>query len=112
MADKNEIEEDPARAPRSRVWRALHRCREFGAWFRVKTDGALVERRHARQDHLSRLRAPDHGDGGAHHLSTIFLPVASLRGRSAVDYSSEPDTGRVSIDEAGGGTLLTIVESG
>jgi len=30
------------RAPRSRVWRALTNADEFGAWFRVKLEGAFA----------------------------------------------------------------------
>ena len=30
------------RAPQSRVWRALTRTEEFGAWFQVKLDGAFT----------------------------------------------------------------------
>jgi len=31
------------RAPRARVWRALTNAAEFGAWFRVKLEGAFAE---------------------------------------------------------------------
>ena len=44
MADKDRIEKKIVlRAPRSRVWRAIANAEEFGAWFRVKFEGAFVE---------------------------------------------------------------------
>ncbi len=44
------------RAPRARVWRALTNAAEFGAWFRVKLEGAFTEGRWIR----GRLAIPDY----------------------------------------------------
>src|SRR5262245_58037649 len=45
MASTDRIEKKiQLRAPRSRVWRALTRAEEFGAWFRVKLEGEFAER--------------------------------------------------------------------
>ncbi|HEX8625150.1 MAG TPA: SRPBCC family protein [Allosphingosinicella sp.] len=103
-------------APVERVWRALTDHEEFGAWFRVKLDGpfALGE--------VSRGRITY---AGYEHLKWEARVVAMEAPRlfaftwhpyavdSDRDYSAEPQT-RVEfrLEPAGGGTNLTVVESG
>ena len=104
------------RAPRSRVWRAITNAEEFGAWFRVKLDGAFAEGATVR----GKITYP-----GYEHLTMEMLverleperyfayrwhPYAIDPG---VDYSPEPTTlVEFRLEEANGGTVLTIVESG
>jgi uncharacterized protein YndB with AHSA1/START domain len=103
------------RAPRARVWRALTDAKEFGTWFRVELDGAFVEGAAVR-GHITHP--------GYEHLTMEVLVerieperLFSYRWHPyaidpAVDYSSEPTTlVEFRLEEAEGGTLLTITES-
>ena len=104
------------RAPRSRVWRAIATAEEFGAWFRMKLDGAFAEGATIR----GRITHP-----GYEHL-TVEMLVERIEPERyfsyrwhpyaidlAVDYSAEPTTlVEFILDEAEGGTAVTIVESG
>jgi uncharacterized protein YndB with AHSA1/START domain len=105
------------RAPRSRVWRALTDAKEFGSWFGVQLE--------------SEFRPKSMVSGritikGFDHL-TFQIEIESLEPETYfayrwhphavdpdVDYSAEPTT-LVEFrleDQAGGGTSLTVVESG
>ena len=102
--------------PRSRVWRALTEYTQFNQWFGVSlttpfTPGAAVN---------GKL-----GAGKYEHL-TITIWIESMEPErlfsfrwhpyaleEGVDYSVEPTTlVTFTLDEAGAGTRLTIVESG
>lgn len=118
MAETDRIEKTVVlRAPRSRVWRAIADAQEFGKWFGVKLEGAFQP------------GAPISGKityPGYEHL-TMDMEVERIEPEKyfsyrwhpyaidpAVDYSKEPTT-LVEFrleDDAGGGTRLTIVESG
>jgi len=104
------------RAPRSRVWRAISNAQEFGVWFLVKLDGPFVQ------------GAPIKGQiahPGYEHL-TMELKIERIQPESylayrwhpyavdpAIDYDTEPTTlVEFHLEDADGGTLLTIVESG
>jgi uncharacterized protein YndB with AHSA1/START domain len=104
------------RAPRARVWRAITDAAEFGAWFRAKLEGPFV----AGERVTGRITYP-----GYEHL-TFEVTVERMDPErlfsfrwhpNAVDpkrdYSKEPTT-RVEfrLEEAPGGTMLTLVESG
>ena len=104
--------------PRARVWRALTDAEQFGQ---------LVRRRcwRARSRRARRARGRITHPGYEHVTLEItvekmeperllLLPLAPVRRRpQAVDYSAEPTTLVVfSLEEADGGTLLTVVESG
>ncbi len=117
MSDTNRIEKRIIlRAPRSRVWRAITAAEEFGKWFGVKLDGGFVEGAPIR----GKITHP-----GYEHL-TMELQVERIEPERyfayrwhpyaidpTVDYSSEPMTlVEFQLDEADGGTLLTIIESG
>jgi len=104
------------RAPRSRVWRAIATAEEFGAWFGVKLEGPFAEGATVR----GKITHP-----GYEHLTMEMLveriePERYFAYRwhpyaidTAVDYTSEPTTlVEFRLDDADGGTVLTIVESG
>jgi len=103
-------------APRDRVWRAISDVREFNEWFRVGltspfAPGAVVS---------GQITYP-----GYEHLTiTAWVETIEPQRRFAfrwhpgaiepgVDYTSEPTTlVTFTLDDADGGTRLTIVESG
>ena len=104
------------KAPVSRVWKALTDYREFGAWFRVKLEGPFVAGKasagqitypgyeHVRMQVIVQKIEPER------LFSFTWHPYAVEPG---VDYSREPTTlVEFTLDEANGGTVLTIVESG
>jgi uncharacterized protein YndB with AHSA1/START domain len=105
------------RAPRSRVWRAIHDRTEFGTWFRVRLPpgtfaaGETVNGNitHPGYEHLT--MSIDVVDvEPEHRLSYRWHPYAI---DPNVDYSSEPTTlVTFTLEEAAEGTRLTIVESG
>ena len=104
------------RAPRARVWRALTDAREFGEWFRVKLEGTFAEGAVTR----GKITYP-----GYEHL-TMEMQVERIEPERYfafrwhpyavdpnVDFSSEPTTlVEFRLEEADGGTILTVVESG
>jgi uncharacterized protein YndB with AHSA1/START domain len=104
------------KAPKARVWRALTDAAEFGAWFRVKLDGPFV----AGARTTGRITYP-----GYEHL-TVDLQVVRMDAERvfayrwhpyavdpAADYSQEPTTlVEFRLEDAEGGTLLRLVESG
>ena len=104
------------RVPRARVWRALTDAAEFGAWFRVKLAGAFAVGRRV----TGRITYP-----GYEHV-TMEVTVERMDAERLfsfrwhpyavdpkVDYSAEPTTlVEFRLEEAEGGTLLTVTESG
>jgi uncharacterized protein YndB with AHSA1/START domain len=104
------------RAARSRVWRALTDADEFGTWFRVVLEGPFV----AGQTVRGRITHP-----GYEHV-TMEMQVERIEPERlfsyrwhpyavepGVDYSAEPTTlVEFRLEEAAGGTRLTVVESG
>jgi uncharacterized protein YndB with AHSA1/START domain len=114
----NQIEKHiQLRAPRSRVWRALTNSEEFGAWFGAKLTGPF----RAKSSVSGPITIP-----GFQHV-TLQLEIDRIEPESYfsyrwhpyavdpnVDYSSEATT-LVEFhlkDAPGGGTALTVVESG
>jgi uncharacterized protein YndB with AHSA1/START domain len=104
------------RAPRTRVWRAITNAEEFGTWFRIKLDGAFA----AGSEVRGKITSP-----GYDHLTVDMLveridPERYFSYRwhpypidPKVDYSAEPTTlVEFKLEEAEGGTAVTIVESG
>lgn len=104
------------RAPRSRVWRAITTAREFGSWFRVNlerefAEGATIRGKithpgyeHVTMEMLIERMEPER------YFSYRWHPYAV---DPAMDYSAEPTTlVEFSLEDADGGTDLTIVESG
>ena len=103
-------------AAKARVWRALSDSTEFGEWFRLKLEGPFREGTTVR----GRITHP-----GYEHV-TVELQVEKVEPEryfayrwhpyaidTKVDYSAEPTTlVEFQLEEAKGGTLLTITESG
>jgi uncharacterized protein YndB with AHSA1/START domain len=104
------------RRPKSRVWRALTDAKEFGAWFGVNLEGAFAVGKPIR----GKITYP-----GYEHV-TMEVTVERMDAEKLfsyrwhpyaidpkVDYSSEPTTlVEFRLEDAAGGTRLTIVESG
>ena len=104
------------KAPRSRVWRSLTKAEEFGTWFRAIFTGTFAEGAVLR----AQITYP-----GYEHLTMEIRIVRMEPERyfafrwhpSAVDlskdYSHEPTTlVEFTLEDAPGGTKLTVVESG
>jgi len=117
MTDSNRIEKKILlRAPKARVWRALTNAQEFGTWFRVNFEGPFEVGRSVK----GRITYP----GKEHLLMEITVErmdsedVFAYRWHPyavdpAVDYSKEPTTlVEFHLEDAPGGTMLTISESG
>jgi uncharacterized protein YndB with AHSA1/START domain len=103
-------------APRSRVWRALTSVDEFNAWFGVKLEGVFAEGKkvrgnitHPQYSHLVMEIEIARVDP-ERHFSYRWHPYAI---DPNVDYSNEtPTLVSFDLEDADGGTMLTIVESG
>ena len=99
------------RAPRSRVWRAISDAKEFGTWFRLTLDGAFAEGKTLRGSH-DRFKVEIHVERiePERYFSYRWHPYPS---DAEADYSAEPMTlVEFTLEDAEGGTALTIVESG
>jgi uncharacterized protein YndB with AHSA1/START domain len=106
------------RAPRARVWRAIATATEFGAWFGMKLEGVFAARAAVRgrltipgYDHLT-LEMQVERIEAEHYFAYRWHPYAI---DPKVDYSTEPTTlVEFHLEEiaGGGGTAVTIVESG
>jgi len=115
------------RAPRKRVWRALADSTEFGYWFGIKFNGPFVAGASMRgvivpsgaNAHLAEAQKQYEGlpfDITIEQIEPERLfsfrwhPHAVER---TVDYSAEPTTLVVfTLEDAPGGVMLTVVESG
>lgn len=104
------------RAPPARVWQALTDAQEFGAWFRVKleTGFAVGQRAQGRitypgYEHLKFEATVERME--AERLLALRWHPAAVEPK--VDYGQEPSTlVEFRLEEADGGTLLTVTESG
>lgn len=104
-------------APRSRVWQALSRAEEFGAWFGVSLAGQSFEAGRSVRGHITE-------PGYEHVVFEVVVeriePERLLSWRwhphaieKDTDYSQEPTTLVVfELREVPGGTELTVTESG
>jgi uncharacterized protein YndB with AHSA1/START domain len=103
-------------AKRSRVWRAISDAGEFGTWFGMKLDrpftaGATV---------LGRLTIPNYEHVSLEIRVERIEPEGYFSYRwhpgaidPEIDYSAEPTTlVEFRLEETGGGTAITITESG
>jgi uncharacterized protein YndB with AHSA1/START domain len=115
------------RAPRSRVWRAISDSKEFGAWFGLTVDGPFVpgaaftaKSAQTKVDpEVAKSQKPYEGMPFEIIIDRVeperlfsfkWHPFAVEKD---VDYSSEPHTlVTFELEEAPGGTHLTITESG
>jgi uncharacterized protein YndB with AHSA1/START domain len=115
------------RAPRERVWRAISDSSQFGSWFGVEFEGPFVagSRMIGRivpttvDAEVARSQKPYEGTPFEITVDRIEPQrLFSCRWHpyavdAAVDYSKEPTTLVVfELEEASGGTMLTITESG
>jgi uncharacterized protein YndB with AHSA1/START domain len=104
------------RAPRSRVWRALTDSKQFGTWFQAAfadpfRPGTPVKGRitYPGYEHLA-IELTIESMEPEHRFSYRWHPNAV---DPAHDYSREPMTLVVfTLEDAEGGTQLTVVESG
>ena len=103
-------------APRSRVWRALTEVKQFNAWFGVTLETPFSPG--AEVSGLIRIRGFENvkmtiwieSMEAERFFSFRWHPYAI---ESGVDYSVEPTTlVTFTLEDAGAGTQLTIVESG
>jgi uncharacterized protein YndB with AHSA1/START domain len=117
MTETDRIEKSVVlQAPRSRVWRAISNAKEFGEWFRVKLEGAFAEGVTVR----GKIAIPGYEHMTMEMLIERIEPEKYFAYRwhpyaidAKVDYSQEPTTlVEFRLEEAKGGTSLTIVESG
>ena len=117
MSESDRIEKKVLlRAPKARVWRALTNADEFGTWFRVAMEGPFEVGRVAK-GHITH-------PGYEHLVMEVTVErmdpedVFAFRWHPyavdpAVDYSKEPTTlVEFRLEDAPGGTMLTVVESG
>lgn len=106
------------RASRSRVWRAIANAQEFGTWFGIKFEGVFAAGATVRgrltipkYDHLT-LEMQIERIEPERYFSYRWHPYAI---DPRVDYSTEPTTlVEFHLEEiaGGGGTAVTILESG
>ena len=115
------------RATRERVWKAISEADQFGAWFGVAFDGPFEKgaRLTGRivpttvDSDIAKLQEPHAGKPVEFSVDEIE-PMQRISFRwhpfavePGIDYSKEPTTFIVfDLQEAPGGTLLTISESG
>jgi uncharacterized protein YndB with AHSA1/START domain len=104
------------KASRARVWRALSNAEEFGNWFGVKLKGqsfAVGQRTRGQITHPGYEHLPFEvliERMEPERLLSWRWPLAPEEGS---EYSSEPTTQvTFTLEDAEGGTLLSVVESG
>jgi len=115
------------KAPRDRVWRAISDAKEFGSWFGVEFDGPFVAGARVTgkiaptkvDPKVAKMQEPYAGMQFDFTVDRIepqrffsfrWHPFAI---DPKVDYSNEPTTLVVfELEDAPGGTMLTITESG
>ncbi len=117
MTDTDKIEKELLlRAPKTRVWRALSDAEEFGSRFGMKMDGPFevghsvqARMKNPKYEHLSvefEIERMDPED----FFSYRWHPYAM---DANIDYSKEPTTlVEFQLEDAPGGTLLRVIESG
>lgn len=115
------------RAPRERVWRAISDAKQFGSWFGVEFDGPFAANKRVIgkivpttvDPEVAKLQEPHAGTAFEFAVDQIEPPrLFSFRWHpfavdAGVDYSKEQGTLVVfELEEASGGTILTLTESG
>jgi uncharacterized protein YndB with AHSA1/START domain len=115
------------RAPRDRVWSAISDAKQFGTWFGVELDGPFVAGAAIKgritptkvDPEVAKMQEPHTGKAFDITVDRIEPPkLFSFRWHPFaiepdVDYSKEPTTlVTFQLEEATGGTQLTITESG
>jgi uncharacterized protein YndB with AHSA1/START domain len=114
------------RAPRARIWRALTDFSEFGRWFGVTFDSPFVPGRTVRgvvvgttvDPAVAAAQQPYYGEPfeitieqmQPERLFSFRWHPSSEKG---IDYTTEPTTlVEFTLEEAAGGVMLTVTESG
>jgi len=115
------------RAPRQRIWRALTDSTEFGTWFGMKIDGPFQPGTSVRAAIVPTTVDAEVAAAQKPHAGKAFdLAVDRIEPERlfsfrwhphavepGVDYSAEPMTlVTFELEEAEGGILLTVTESG
>jgi uncharacterized protein YndB with AHSA1/START domain len=111
------------RAPRSRVWKALSTAGEFGAWFGVKLDGEFAEGRYLPGKIVSSSPDDPHEQYAGQDCDLWVERLEPERLFSYRWYACSPAEGErqedmpkslveFTLEDADGGTLLRIVETG
>jgi uncharacterized protein YndB with AHSA1/START domain len=117
------------RAPRARVWRALADSAEFGCWFGMRFDGPFAAGAHMRGVVAPTIVDPDPEvtkSRNQYEGAPIEIIVEKMEPERVfsfrwhphavdpeVDYSTEPTTlVEFVLEDAAGGVMLTITESG
>ena len=115
------------RAPRKRIWRALADSTEFGSWFGMRFDGPFAPGARMRGTiapttvNAEIAKAQKAHEGLAFEITIEKVDperLFSLRWHPyavepGVDYSAEPTTlVTFALEEAAGGVMLTVTESG
>ena len=109
------------RASRSRVWRALTDSAEFGAWFGIKFDAPFIP-----GTPITGVIAPVTEGQEKYKGMPFNMTIEKIEPEHLfsfrwhpfaidpnVDYSAEPTTLiEFKLEDAGGGTMLTVTESG
>jgi uncharacterized protein YndB with AHSA1/START domain len=109
-------------APRARVWRALTDAQEFGSWFGVRLDGPFVQGKSVQGRVVPTTADAEQAARQKAHEGVLFQlhverlepeRLFSFRWQRGRDYSAEPTTlVTFELEEADGGVLLTVTESG
>jgi uncharacterized protein YndB with AHSA1/START domain len=115
------------RAPRARVWKAITDSQEFGAWFGVRFDGPFTPGMPQKGVIVTTSVDPEVAQAQRPHTGMPFeITIDRLEPERlfsfrwhpfaiepGVDYSREPTTLIVfTLEDAPGGVLLTVTESG
>lgn len=116
MSNSDRIEKEILlRAPRSRVWRALTNAEEFGTWFRVKLEGGFAVGKSTK----GRITSPGY-EHATMEVTVERMDAEELFSYRWHPYDAEPKEGasepttlvEFRLQDADGGTLLTVTESG
>lgn len=115
------------RAPRERVWNAVSDSRQFGTWFGAEFNGTFVPGKSVngkivgtKMDAEVAARQKSHSDRVFEFAIDRIEPQRLFSYRwhpyavePGIDYSKEPMTLVVfELEDAPGGTMLTVTESG
>ena len=115
------------KAPRERVWAAVSQAEQFGSWFGMKVDGPFVPGAQLKASIVPTTVDPEIAKQQEPYVGMAFdfwvvdvEPMQRISFRwhpgavePGIDYSKEPTTLIVfEVVEEGGGTRLTITESG
>jgi uncharacterized protein YndB with AHSA1/START domain len=114
-------------APRERVWRAISDSRQFGTWFGAEFKDAFVPGKTMNGKIVGTKVDPEVAARQKPHAGRVFefaidriepMRLFSYRWHPyalepGIDYSKEPMTLVVfELEDASGGTMLTVTESG